>query len=47
MQRARAAADTVKFQEDRYLVLVKWQGGSRDLVTTLVRALQKRLARKS
>jgi hypothetical protein len=40
-QRARAEADTVKFQEGKYLVIVKWSGSSREEITALVRALQK------
>lgn len=43
MQRTRAAADTVKFQEGKYLVLVKWAGGSKEEITALVRAVQRTL----
>jgi len=43
VQRARAEANTVKFQEARYLVIVRWNGGSRADVTALVRAIQKAL----
>lgn len=43
VQRARAEANTVKFQEGRYLVIVRWSGGSRVDVTALVRAIQKAL----
>jgi hypothetical protein len=43
MQRARAEANTVKFQEARYLAIVQWNGGSRADVTALVRAIQKAL----
>jgi hypothetical protein len=43
MQRARAEANTVKFQEARYLAIVRWNGGSRADVTALVRAIQKAL----
>jgi len=42
-QRARAEADTVKFQESNYLVIVKWSGGSRTDLTALVRSIQKNL----
>jgi hypothetical protein len=45
-QRTRAAADSVKFQEGKYLILIHWSGGSKDEVTALVRALQKKLAVK-
>ncbi len=41
VQRTRAAADTVKFQEGKYLVLVKWAGGSKEEITALVRAVQR------
>jgi hypothetical protein len=42
-QRARAEADTVKFQEGNYLIIVNWHGGSRAEVTALIRGLQKAL----
>ena len=42
----RYAADSVKFQEGKYLILIHWSGGSKDDVTALVRALQKKLAVK-
>jgi hypothetical protein len=42
-QRARAEADTVKFQEGNYLIVVNWHGGSRSEVTALIRGLQKAL----
>jgi hypothetical protein len=42
-QRARAEADTVKFQEGNYLIVVNWHGGSRAEVTALIRGLQKTL----
>ena len=42
-QRARAEADTVKFQEGKYLIVVSWRGGSRAEVTALIRGLQKAL----
>ena len=41
MQRARAEAQTVKFQEDKYLVLVKWNDVPKANLTALVRAIQK------
>jgi len=40
-QRARAEANTVRFQEGNYLVTAKWNGGSRAEVTALIRAIQK------
>ena len=43
MQRAESEANTVKFQQDRFLVMVKWNGGSRAEVTALVRGVQKSL----
>jgi len=43
LQRARAEANTVKFQKDRYLAIVRWNGSSRTDVTALVRAIQKAL----
>lgn len=43
MQRARAEADTVKFQEGKFLVIVQWHGVSRDEITALVRAVQRNL----
>lgn len=42
-QRARAEADTVKFQEGSYLIVVNWRGGSRAEITALIRGLQKAL----
>jgi hypothetical protein len=42
-QRAHAEANTVKFQEGDYLVIAKWNGGSRAEVTALFRAIQKTL----
>lgn len=44
VQRTRAEADTVKFQQGRYLIVVKWSGGSKEEITALVRAIQKSLA---
>jgi hypothetical protein len=46
VQRTPAAADSVKFQEGKYLVLIHWSGGSKDEVTALVRTVQKRLTVK-
>jgi hypothetical protein len=43
MQRARAEANTVKFQAARYLAIVRWNGGSRADVTALIRGIQKAL----
>jgi hypothetical protein len=43
VQRARAEADTVKFQEGRYLAIVKWSGASRDEIRLLIREVQKAL----
>ena len=42
-QRARAEADTVKFQEGKYFLLVKWTKADHQAVTTLVRAIQNTL----
>lgn len=41
MQRARTEAQTVKFQEGSYLVLVRWNNVSKENLTGLVRAIQK------
>lgn len=46
MQRSRTEANKVKFQEGRFLVIAKWNGASRQDITTLVRAIQKNLQRK-
>lgn len=43
VQRARAEAQTVKFQEGQYLVLVKWNNVPKASLTALVRAIQKAL----
>ena len=40
VQRARAEAQTVKFQEGSWLVLVKWNNAPTTSVTALVRAIQ-------
>jgi hypothetical protein len=45
-QRARAEANTVKFQEGNYLVIAKWNGGSRAEVTALIRGVQRSLQTK-
>ncbi len=45
-QRARAGAQTVKFQEGEYLVLVQWNNTPKADLTALVRAVQKTLSRK-
>jgi hypothetical protein len=42
-QRVRAEAQTVKFQKDRYLILVKWNNVSRVSLTALIRAIEKSL----
>ena len=41
VQRARAEAQTVKFQAGSYLVLVKWNDVPKASLTALVRAIQK------
>ena len=41
VQRARAEAQTVKFQQGASLVLVKWNDVPKDSLTALVRAIQK------
>ena len=46
VQRAPAAAQTVKFQEGKYLVLVKWNGVPKANLTALIRAVQKTLSPK-
>jgi hypothetical protein len=43
VQRTRAEAQTVKFEEGPYLVLVKWNNVPRADLTVLVRAIQKAL----
>jgi hypothetical protein len=40
MQKGRAEADTVKFQEGKFYVVVQWHDVSRDEITSLVRAVQ-------
>jgi len=39
MQRARAAANTVKFYKGRYLVIVRWNGGKRADMMAFMRGL--------
>ena len=46
MQRARAEAQAVKFQEEHYFILVKWNNAPRTSVTALVRAIEKALQPK-
>jgi len=46
MQRARAAAQTVKFQEGEYLVLVQWDDSPKASITALVRSIQNVVQRK-
>jgi len=43
VQRARAEAQTVKFQEEHYFVLVQWNNVPKANLTALIRALQKAL----
>jgi hypothetical protein len=43
LQRARTEAQTVKFQEGSYLVLLQWNNVSKENLTALVRAIQKAL----
>jgi hypothetical protein len=45
-QRARAEAQTVKFQEEHYFVLVKWNNVPKASLTALIRAIQKALQPK-
>ena len=45
-QRARAGAQTVKFQEGEYLVLVQWNNAPKADLAALIRAVQKTLSRK-
>ena len=40
MQRASKPANTVKFYKGRYLVIVRWNGGTRTDVTALMRGLE-------
>ncbi len=47
VQRARAQAQTVKFQEGRFLVLVKWDAVPKASLTALIRAVQKTMNPKS
>jgi len=41
LQRTPTEADAVKFQEGKYLLIVKWNGVTRPDITALVRAIQK------
>jgi hypothetical protein len=43
VQRARAAAQTVKFQEGQYFVMVQWNGAQKTELTALVRGIQRAL----
>ena len=45
-QRAVAEAQTVKFQEGKYLVLVKWNDVPKTSLTALIREIQKTLKPK-
>jgi hypothetical protein len=46
VQRARAEANTVKFQEGNFLVIATWNGGTRADVTALIRSIQRTLRPK-
>lgn len=41
MQRARTEAQMVRFQDRRYLVLVRWNDAPKASLTALVRAMQR------
>ena len=43
VQRTRAEAQTVKFQEEHYFVLVKWNNVPKVSLTALIRAVEKAL----
>lgn len=43
LQRTRAEAQAVKFQQAHYFVLVKWNNASKASLTALVRAIEKTL----
>jgi hypothetical protein len=43
VQRVRAEAQTVKFQEGRYFILVKWNNVPKASLTALVRGIEKAL----
>jgi hypothetical protein len=43
LQRTRAEAQAVKFQQEHYFILVKWNNAPKANVTALVRALEKAL----
>jgi hypothetical protein len=45
MQRAQTGPNTVKWQKDRYLEVVRWEGGSRGDVRALMSGLEKALGR--
>ncbi len=47
VQRARAEAQTVKFQEEHYFILVQWNNVPKASLTALVRAIQKALQPRS
>lgn len=46
VQRTAAAAQVVKFQEGRYLVLITWKDTPKADLTALIRAIQKSLDSK-
>lgn len=43
MQRTRAEAQAVKFQQEHYFALVKWNNAPKAEISVLVRALEKAL----
>ena len=46
VQRTPIAAQTVKFQENNFLVVLRWNGAPKASLTALIRALQKSLNSK-
>ncbi len=46
VQRTRASANTVKFQEGDAFALISWDKATRDEITELVHAVQRALKRK-
>lgn len=46
VQRTRAEANSVKFQEGQIFVLVQWDKAGRDEIATLIRGVQKALHKK-
>lgn len=45
VQRTRAAADTVDFQQGRHFVTVRWNNVSQAEITALIRAIQRSVPR--